>query len=71
MMCYSGVAEVLSHRLRGDGAPGGRQCPPKEAQVRAMQLSDWKEWNEDPPLPRPDLRICSGNDGISLEIPAY
>jgi len=36
-----------------------------------MYLSDWKGWSQDPPLPRSHLRVGSGVEGISLEIPAY
>ena len=31
----------------------GRQGQPKEAQVHAMHLSDWKGWSQDPSLSRP------------------
>ena len=43
----------------------GRQGQPRGAQVHAMQLSDWKGWSRDPPLPRPHLRVGSGGGGIS------
>ena len=36
-----------------------------------MHLSDRKEWSQDPPLPRPHLRVGSGGNGILLEISAY
>ena len=49
----------------------GRQGRPREAQVHAMHLSDWKEWSQDPPLPRPHSMAGSGGRGILLEIPAY
>ena len=49
----------------------GRQGQPRGAQVHAMYLSDWKGWSQDPPLPRPHLRVGSGGEGILLEIPAY
>ncbi|XP_048796730.1 transmembrane protein 170B isoform X1 [Lagopus muta] len=49
----------------------GRQGQPRGAQVQAMHLSDWKGWNQDPPLPRPHLRAGSGGKSILLEIPAY
>ena len=39
--------------------------------MHAVLLSDQKGWNQDPPLPRPHLRVGSGGKGISLEIPAY
>ena len=29
----------------------------------AMNLSDWKGWSQDPPLPRPHLRVGSGGEG--------
>jgi len=28
-------------------------------------------WSQDPPLPRPHLKVGSGGEGILLEIPAY
>ena len=49
----------------------GRQGQPKGAQVHAMPLSDWKGWILAPPLPKPHLRVGSGDKGISLEIPVY
>jgi len=36
-----------------------------------MQCTLWKGWSQDPPLPRPHLRVGSGGKGILLEIPAY
>ena len=36
-----------------------------------MQLSDWKGWSEDPPLPRPHLRVGSGDKGVLQEIYVY
>lgn len=39
----------------------GRQGQPRGAQVHAMYLSDWKEWSQDPSLPRPHLGIGSGS----------
>ena len=48
----------------------GRQGQPRGAQVHALHLSDWKKWGQDPPLPRPHLRVGSGGTGILLEIPA-
>jgi len=47
----------------------GRQCQTRGAQVHAMYLSDWKGQSQDPPLPRPHLRVGSGSNGILLEIP--
>jgi len=41
-----------------------------QAQVHAMQLSDQKGWSQDPPLPRPHLRVGSGGKEILLELPA-
>jgi len=49
----------------------GRQGLPRGAQVHAIPLSDWKGWSQDLPLPRPQLRVSSGGEGISLEILAY
>jgi len=49
----------------------GRQGQLRGAQVQAMLLSDQKEWSQDPPLPRPHLRVGSGGNGILLEISAY
>lgn len=37
----------------------------------AMHLSDQKGWSQDPPLPRPHLRVGSGGEGILLEISVY
>ena len=36
-----------------------------------MQLTDQKDWSQDPPLPRPHLRVGSGGKDVLLEIPAY
>ena len=36
-----------------------------------MHLNDRKEWSQDPPLPRPHLRVGSGGKDICPEIPAY
>ena len=63
--------EMLSHGLRLFEHLVGRQGQPSGAQVQAMHLSDWEGWNQDPPLPRPHLRIGSGSEGILLEMPAY
>jgi len=49
----------------------GRQGQPRGAQVHAIYLSDWKEWSQDPPLPRPHLRVRSRGENLSLEIPTY
>ena len=43
----------------------GRQGHPRGAQVQAMLLSDWKGSSQDPPLPRPHLRVGSGGKSIS------
>ena len=45
----------------------GRQGQPRAAQLHAMYLSDQKGWSQDPPLPRPHLRVDSGGEGILLE----
>jgi len=42
----------------------GRQGQPRGAQVHAMPLSDQKGWSQDPPLPRPHLRVGSGGKGV-------
>ena len=34
-----------------------------------MYLSDGQGWSQDASLPRPHLRVGSGSEGISLEIP--
>ena len=39
--------------------------------MHATHLSDQKGWNQDPPLPRPHLRVGSGGKDTLLEIPAY
>ena len=39
--------------------------------IGAMHLSDWKGWSQDPPLPRPHLRVGSKGRGIFLEISVY
>jgi len=49
----------------------GRQGQPRRAQLHAIHLSDWKGCSQDPPLPRPHLRVGSRGKGIVLEIPAY
>ena len=37
----------------------------------AMYLSDQKGWSQDPPLPRPHLRVGSGGESTLLGIPVY
>ena len=49
----------------------GRQGQPRGAQGSATHLCDWKGGSQDPPLPRPLLRVGSGGEGILLEIPVY
>ena len=49
----------------------GRQGQPRGAQLHAMGLSDWKGRNQDPPLPRPHLRVGSRGQNILLEIIVY
>ena len=39
--------------------------------MHTVHLSDQKRWSQDPPLPRPHLRVGSGGKGILLENPAY
>jgi len=41
------------------------------AQVYAIPLHEQVGWSEDPPLPRPHLRVGSGLEDILLEIPVY
>ena len=48
----------------------GRQDQPRGAQAQAMHLSDRKGWRQDPPLPRPHLRVGSGGKGISSGDPS-
>ena len=47
----------------------GMQGQPKGAQVHAMQVNDREGWSQDPPLPRPHLRVSSGGGGVLLVIP--
>jgi len=37
---------------------------PRGSQVQAMHLNDQKGQRQDPPLPRPHLRVGSGGEGI-------
>ena len=60
----SQVEAVIEHLV-------GRQSQPREAQVHAVYLSDWKGCSQDAPLPRFHLRVGSGGKGILLEIPVY
>jgi len=60
----SGLEAVIEHLV-------GRQGEPRGTQVYAMKLSDWKGWSQDPILPRPHLRVSSGDKGILLKIPVY
>ena len=48
----------------------GRQGQTKGAQVHAMFLSDQKGCSQDPPFPRPHLRVGSGVENILLEVSA-
>ena len=66
MECCSGNAKshlepVIEHLV-------GRQGQPRGAQVYAVQLSDQKGWSQDPPLPRPHLRVGRGGKDILVEI---
>jgi len=38
----------------------GRQGQTRGAQLHTIHLSDWKGWSQDPPLPRPHLRVANG-----------
>ena len=49
---------VMEHLVRRQGQARG-------AQVCVVHLSGWKRWSQDPPLPRPHLRVGSGGEGIS------
>ena len=61
------VVEILSHGLN----LVGRQGQPRGAQAHTRHLSDWKGWRQDPPFPRPHLRVGSRGKSILLEIPMY
>jgi len=43
----------------------GRQGQPRGVQVHAILLSDQKGRSQDPPLPRPHLRVGGGGKGDS------
>ena len=43
---------------------------PRGSQVQAMHLNDQKGQRQDPPLPRPHLRVGSGGEGLLLEVSA-
>ena len=65
---YSGSAKsqpvaVMEHLV-------GRRGQPRRAQVHAMYLSDQKGCSQDPPLPRPHLRVGS-EEHLLLDIPVY
>ena len=49
----------------------GRQGQPRGAQVHAMYLSEQRGCSQDPPLPKPHLRVGSGGKDFLLEVPAY
>ena len=49
----------------------GRQRQHNGAQVCGMHLSDQKGWSQDSPLQRPNLRVGSGGEDISLEFSLY
>ena len=59
------VAEMLSRLEAVIECLVGRQGQPRGTQLHAMDLS------QDPPLLRPHLRVGSGGEGISVEIPSY
>ena len=65
------VEEMLSYSLNQLLSTWweGRANP--RSSVHPMHLSDWKGWCQDPPLPRPRLRVGSGDKGVSLEITVY
>ena len=66
------VAEMLSKSQSEPVTehPVGRQGQHRGAQVHAMYLSEQKGWSQDPPLPKPHLRVGSGGRDFLLEIPA-
>jgi len=43
-----------------------RQGQPRDAQVYAMHLSEWKGWSQDLPLPRPHLRVGRRETRVQL-----
>jgi len=51
-------------------APGGK-AGPTQGSSAASNAPDRKEWSQDPPLPRPHVRVGSEDEGILLEISAY
>jgi len=53
----SWLEAVIEHLAR-------RQGQPRRAQVHGMHLSDEKEWIQDLPLPRPHLKVGSGDKSI-------
>jgi len=60
----SGPEPVIEHLVE-------RQGQPRRALLHAMHLSDQNGCTQDPPFPRPHLRVGSGGKGISVEIPVY
>ena len=47
----SGFEPVIKPLVRRQGQDRGTQ-------VQAMHLCDWKGWSQDPPIPRPHLRVA-------------
>ena len=69
LTCCSGNAKswpeaVIEHLVERQGQHRG-------AQVHTMHLSDWEGWSQDAPLPRPHLRVGSGNEGTLVDVSAY
>ena len=60
----SQLEAVIEHLVRRQGQSMG-------AQVHATYLTDQKRWSQDPPLPRPHLRVGSGSKVTLLEITPY
>jgi len=58
----SGLEAVIEHVV-------GKLGQHKPGQIHTIHLSDWKGWMQDPPRPRPHLRVGSGGKAILLEIP--
>ena len=49
----------------------GRKAEPTHGSSGEHSALDWKGWSQDPPLPRPHLRVGSWGKCILPEIPVY